>query len=77
MASQREITKNETLIEFKHTNGYVKLAKIESRPIDVYGLYHLNRRVTVYVIQYSSNGINWSTDHLNRPHQIRRPGRHT
>jgi hypothetical protein len=61
MASQREITKNETLIEFKHTNGYVKLAKIESRPIDVYGLYHLNRRVTVYVIQYSSNGINWST----------------
>ncbi len=55
-----EITK--VIIEFSNDNGHVRLVKEENYHIDKWGLKLLNKRAySPFVIQYSSDGVEWSS----------------
>ena len=60
MAFDKEIIADNTLIEYKHVNGYVKLAKVERKTICKYG-YRFGNKTITYEVRYSGNGINWTT----------------
>lgn len=54
--------KTNVIIEFSNNNGHVRLIKEENYHVDKWGLKFLHKRAySPFVIQYSSDGIKWSS----------------